>query len=84
MTALALIISLIYMLFFYGMWMIAWRFGAGSKELISILTDKRIYIIFCVFAFSGLFLCVWLLSKERFVYFWDYGAYWTSSCETMR
>jgi len=61
----------------------AYRY-AMADERTDLFEDKWIRRIFVLFSALGLALCIHLLIQNRFVYYWDYGGYWTSSYLTMK
>ncbi len=62
----------------------AYQYGlhANKTNALHILSDPMNKRIFFSFAVAGFFLCLYLILQNRFVYFWDYGGYWTASYTT--
>ena len=68
------IISFVLFLLFYR----AFRFCVSKKEIKAIFT-RRNTIIFLAIVLIGFLLVVFSMSKNNFIYYWDYGGYWTAS-----
>ncbi len=62
----------------------AYQYGLRTNKIneLPILSDPWNKRIFFSFAVAGFFLCLYLTLQNRFVYFWDYGGYWTASYMT--
>ena len=41
-------------------------------------------VVFVLFTVLGFVLCAWTLRQNQFVYYWDYGGYWTHSYTFLR
>lgn len=81
-TLLAFLISLISIFLFYFLFFKIYILAFG-KEFIKNNFSKKTLIIFGLIIFTGFLLCIATLSKNQFVYFWDYGGYWTNSYNLM-
>ncbi len=77
-TVAALLISLFSLVFFYFIFYKAYQIAFGKKFLKQLFT-KKFTIAFSIIAFIGLLLVIFSISKNNFVYYWDFGGYWTSS-----
>lgn len=83
MTIVAILIACAYMAFFILLFLVAFRLGAGSCVKNLVWHDKWNRRIFLLFAVGGFLLCLHLIKKNNYVYYWDYGSYWILSYETM-
>lgn len=70
------------MLIFFAFFLFSYRIGMGNIDW-KIIFGKKECAVFSAFAFAVLFLCIYLLGQNRFVYYWDYGGYWTKSYTQM-
>ena len=72
-------------LFFLGVlvWFFrkCYRMGMGDAD--SPFSDRRNIIAFVGLAVLAFLLCYQQVAQYHFVFFWDYGGYWTSSYTTM-
>lgn len=75
---LAIIISMALAGIFYGIVIGSFRISTNNELRKFILTKKHI-IILSIVCFIGLLGCVYALSKNQFIYYWDYSGYWTKS-----
>ena len=57
---------------------------AMADESETLFEDKWIKLIFIMFSAFGLALCIHLLIQNKFIYYWDYGGYWTASYTIMK
>lgn len=78
-----LIFAAAFALFFIRLFTNAYNF-ALKNEHERLIHDTKSRFMFFVFAFAVSWLCYWLISQNRFVYFWDYSAYWTESFRNMQ
>lgn len=60
----------------------SYKIGVNENTWFLFLPRKQI-TAFAVFMGAVLLLCIYLLSQNRFVYYWDYGGYWTYSYTQM-
>lgn len=77
-----LFFAIIFMLFFWYVFKWAYLFGLRDGE--SFTHDNLSRKIFIIFAFLGGVLCYYLVSQNRFIYYWDFGGYWTQSFSQMQ
>ena len=42
--------------------------------------NRRVFLLFSIL---GFFFCLYIVHQNHFVYYWDYGGYWTASYNTM-
>lgn len=54
----------------------------GEKHK-NFLWDKWNLRIFLLVSVLGFFFCLYIVLQNQFVYYWDYGGYWTASYNTM-
>ncbi len=78
-----LIFAIAFMSFFIWLFMSAYNFALKGEQK-SLLNDKKSRFMFFVFAFAGAWLCYWLISQNRFIYYWDFSGYWTASFTNMQ
>lgn len=66
------------MLFFGTLFCLSYKIGMGELSVKKYFSKPDIFIaiFFCLTAFL---VTVWLLRQNQFVYYWDYGGYWTLS-----
>lgn len=81
-TLLAFLIGLISIIFFYFIFYRSYVLAFG-KKFIKINFRKKTWIIFGAIVLLGFILCIFSLSKNSFIYYWDYGGYWTYSFDYM-
>lgn len=55
--------------------------GMGDSQ--SVLRSKESKMICGLFCCIVAILCLYLIQKNQFVYYWDYGGYWTMSYSQM-
>ena len=77
-----LFIAIIFMLFFWYIFKWAYLFGLRGGG--AFFDDNLSRKIFIIFAFLCGVLCYYLLSQNRFIYYSDYGGYWTRSFMQMQ
>lgn len=58
-----------------------YRMGMGEVE--SPFSDRRNIAIFVIFSALAFLLCYQLVAQDHFVFYWDFGNYWTLSYTTM-
>lgn len=78
----ATLIAVLFMTAVSSIFLLAYHYGIDGKYK-WILSDKWYKRIFFTFVCLGLFLCLYLVLQNHFVYYWDYGGYWTTSYNTM-
>ncbi len=81
-TLLAFLIGLISIIFFYFIFYRSYILAFG-KKFIKTNFRKKTWIIFGAIVLLGFILCIFSLSKNSFIYYWDYGGYWTYSFDYM-
>ena len=81
-SILAVLIGLAAIALFYSLFYYAYRLAFGKNFTQQNFT-KKTWITFGILAFIGFLLCVFSLSKNSYVYYWDYGGYWTTSYNYM-
>ena len=60
---------------------VCYRMGMGKVE--NPFSDRRNIMIFVVLSVLAFLLCYQLVAQDHFVFYWDFGNYWTSSYTTM-
>ena len=65
-----------------AVYVFAWRFAVSGEDR-QLIVSRKVLIPFLIFAAGGFFLCRYLISQNQFVYYWDYGGYWTASYSYM-
>lgn len=84
-SVIAVLISLLFMGFFIFLFVFSYRFaGEGRLPSSRYLSSGKRVAVQLLFIVLGFLLCWYLVSQNRFVYYWDYGGYWQSSCSTMK
>lgn len=78
----AILFCAFYMLFFYGIFLLIYRYCFKKKMLSQLFTRRNNLIIFTFFSLCFLAF-VYSVSSNRFVYFWDFGGYWRNSINEM-
>lgn len=78
-----LIFAMLFMSFFAWLFVNAYYFGV-KQDMNSLLHGRRHRVIFSLCAFTGALLCYYLVAQNRFIYYWDYGGYWTHSFSQMK
>lgn len=68
---------------FYTFFAYCYRVGMGGLRW-QVAFDRNGWRVFGGFMIGVLLLCVYLLVQNRFVYYWDYGGYWTMSYTQMK
>lgn len=81
LLALALLLALTGV--FYLFFSYCYRIGMGGLRWRAVL-DRNGWRVFVAFMTGVLLLCTYLLVQNRFVYYWDYGGYWTWSYTQMK
>ena len=81
-SVIAILIGLLAISAFFLFFRYAYILAFG-KNFIRKNFSKKIWIIFGILVFAGFMLCVFSLSKNSYVYYWDYGGYWTGSYNYM-
>lgn len=76
------IFALLFMYFFIRLFTSAYNFALKGNPS-KLIPEKSNRLIFSAAVFAGGWICYWLLSQNRFVYYWDYGGYWTHSFSQM-
>lgn len=51
---------------------------------ISPFEKKTSKLIFFLFVFLGFLFCTYIIQQNQFIYYWDFGGYWTISYSTMQ
>ena len=81
-NVLAILFCTFYMLFFYGIFLLIYRYCFKEKMLSQLFTRRNKLIVFTFFSLCFLAF-VYSVSSNRFVYFWDFGGYWRNSINEM-
>ena len=81
-------IGLLFLTAFAAFFVLSYRYGLyaneNRKSQPQAFLDRYSIFIFLVFALIGFFLCLYLILQNHYVYYWDYGGYWTYSYTIMR
>ncbi|MBQ6773342.1 MAG: hypothetical protein IJP48_04680 [Synergistaceae bacterium] len=78
-----LFIAMLFTGFFAWLFVRAYQFGMKSRHE-HLIYDSRTLKFFVSFAVLGALVCYYLLRQYRFIYYWDYGGYWTQSFTLMK
>ena len=76
------IFAVLFMYFFVWLFTSSYNFAVKGNPS-KLIPEKSNRLIFSAAVFAGGWICYWLLSQNRFVYYWDYGGYWTHSFSQM-
>lgn len=83
MTIAAILFAGAYMTFFILLFLVAYRLGAGASVKNVLWHNKWNRRVFLLFAVGGFLLCLHLIKKNNYIYYWDSGTHWIFSYETM-
>ena len=79
----AMIIGLSFMAIVYLFFIYALNYGLNGSHRQLTMLDTQNKGVLLLFLCLGFLLCLYLVSQNNFVYYWDYGGYWTKSYTTM-
>ena len=79
----AMIIGLSFMAFVYLFFIYTINYGLNGSHRQLTMLDTQNKGVLLLFLCLGFLLCLYLVSQNNFVYYWDYGGYWTKSYTTM-
>ncbi|MBQ6320867.1 hypothetical protein IJI17_01425 [Candidatus Saccharibacteria bacterium] len=79
----AVLVCLAFSALFYGFFYLCYRKAFGKNFLRENFTKGQLRALI-LFAFLAILFCVYILSKNDYVYTWDSAGYWTWSYEHMQ
>ncbi len=79
---LAMLICIAFLAGFGTLYYYSYKVGMSGIKSVAVSSVYGKWM-FAAVSFFGFCVCVYVLSQNRFVYFWDYGGYWTNSYATM-
>ncbi len=59
-------------------------YSMGMGEVVNPFSDRRNIASFAILSVLAFFLCWQLVEQDHFVFYWDFGHYWTLSYTTMK
>ena len=77
------IFAVVFTYFFVWLFTSAYKFSVKA-DCWNLMPEKTNRLIFFAAVFAGGWMCYWLLSQNRFVYYYDLGGYWTHSFSQMQ
>lgn len=81
-TIYAILICILFSGCIYSFFLNSFRFARGSIQ--SQFCDKKGLSVLFIFLLFSFFCCIYIIKQNNFVYYWDYGGYWTISYSTMK